>query len=96
MSAKKLLFLTLLFMAGLLAVSASCAPQEKDVRTEAFSILEQLNRTGIQRIDTEIARLDQLLGDIEDRMVKLEQILPQTQQWLDVKKTGDYTDVPCG
>lgn len=93
---RKLLFLALLVMAGLLALSAGCAPPEKDVRPEAFAILEQMNRTGMQRIDAEIARLDQLLRDVEDRIAKLEQILPQTQQWLEAKKTGNYEDVPCG
>lgn len=93
---RKLLLLTLLVMASLLALSAGCTTPEKDVRPEAFAALEQITKTGMLRIDAEIARLEQLLRDVEDRMTKLEQILPQTQQWLEAKKTGNYEDVPCG
>ena len=90
-------FSPVLALVALLALLAGCAPpQEKDVRPEAFAVLAQINRKATERIDVEIARLGQLLDDVDDRTVKLEQILPQTEQWLEAKKAGDYSDLPCG
>lgn len=86
----------LVLVAVLLAFLGGCRLLEKDIRPEAFAVLEQMHRTGAQRVDAEIARLDQLLRDVEDRTVKLEQLVPQTAKWLEEKKAADYSEMPCG
>ena len=90
---KRILF-TLFFITAVAVSSLRCAPQV-DVRAEAFTALEQMYKSGVQRMDAEIAQFDQELRNIDDRVVKLEEIVPQAEKWLEEKKSGDL-DVPCG
>lgn len=91
---KSRILLTLFFITVVALSSLSCVPQV-DIRGEAFVALEQMYNSGLKRMDAEIAQFDQELLDIDDRVTKLEQIIPQAEKWIEEKKSGDY-DVPCG
>ena len=91
---KKRILFTLLLLATVTFSSVRCAPQV-DVRPGAFVALEQMYQTGVQRADAEIAQYEQSLRDVDDRIAKLALIVPQTQKWVEGKKSVDY-DVPCG
>jgi hypothetical protein len=83
-------------VAAVVAWSALFKTPPVDVRAGAVSALEQMQLSGIQRLDAQILAFDQQLNNIETRKTELEQILPQTEKWFTEKKVGDYSGVPCG
>lgn len=92
---KKCFLPIVIFIVPYIVLLAACEHQA-DVRPEAFSALEQMRKTSVQSIDADIAQIDQLLTDIEDKEAKLEQIVVQVQKWVEQKKASDYTKLPCG
>ncbi len=89
-------FLPLVIFIATYVVSLAACEQQVDIRPEAFFALEQMHEASVQSIDADIAHIGQFLTDIEDKETKLEQIIVQTQKWVEQKKAGDYTDLPCG
>ena len=77
-------------------VLLSACEQQIDVRQEAFSALEQIQKASVQSIDADITQIDKLLTDAEDKEAKLEQIVAQVQKWVEQKKASDYSKLPCG
>lgn len=74
----------------------SACEQQVDIRPEAYFALEQMHTTKVQSTDMDIANIDQFLTHVEDKEAKLEQIVVQVQKWVEQKKAGDYTKLPCG
>ncbi len=92
---KKWFLPIVIFIAPYIVLLAACKHQV-DIRPEAFFALEQMHKTSVQSIDADIAQIDQLLTDAEDKEAKLEQIVVQVQKWVEQKKAGDYTKLSCG
>jgi hypothetical protein len=92
---KKWFLPIVIFIAIYIVLLAACE-QQVDIRTEAFFALKQMHEASVQSIDADIAHIGQFLTDVEDKEVNLEQIMVQMQKWVEQKKAGDYTDLPCG
>jgi hypothetical protein len=92
---KKWFFPTVIFVVIYIVLLFACV-HKVDVRPEAFSALEQIQKASVQSIDADIAQIDKLLTDAEDKEAKLEQIVVQVQKWVEQKKVSDYSKLPCG
>ena len=93
---RKRIILAVICIAVVLAWSAFLKPPSVDVKKEAFAVLEQMQKSGMQRLDAEIVDVERQFRDVVDREEQLEQVLPQTEQWLAQKRTAEYGDIPCG
>jgi uncharacterized protein with gpF-like domain len=59
---------------------------ERAVATEVAQSLIQINRAGVESIDSEIAQTDKQLYDTELQLMKLEQLLTPASKWVDYQK----------
>ena len=95
MMKKWLLSIIVILSAPIIALLSACEPQI-DIRAEVYLALEQMHNTSIQTIESDIAHIDRFLSEVEDKETKLEQLIAQTQPWVEQKKAADYSSLPCG
>ena len=77
------ILLLILCMAGLPLAACSSG---KTIQTDITGSLTALADKGTANIDTEIARLDKLLIDVDDKLIKLEQLIVASMQWIEYQK----------
>ena len=75
--------LAIMFMASvLLTLTVTCAPNQY-VSVAVIDALKQTTDSGIARIDSDLERTYQQLDDVEEKLLKLDQVLKPCLQWID-------------
>jgi len=83
---KKCIFVVILvLLTAVITQSTGCS--SRAIATEIAQSLIQLNKAGIEDIDSEITKIDQQLYDTQARLLKLEQVLTPALDWVDYQKT---------
>ncbi|UCH51044.1 MAG: hypothetical protein JSV54_08590 [Chloroflexota bacterium] len=58
----------------------------RDIAAEVAQSLIQMNKTGVENIDSEITKTDKQLYDAQVHLLKLEQVLNAALEWVDYQK----------
>jgi hypothetical protein len=59
----------------------------RDIAMEVAQSLIQINKGGVEDIDSELTNIDQQLYDTQVHLLKLEQVLNPALEWVDYQKT---------
>lgn len=70
-----------------MVIMPSTACTSRAMAVEVAQSLIQMNKGGIENIDSEIATIDQQVYEIQEHQLKLEQVLSPALEWVDYQKT---------
>ena len=68
-------------IAVVMGMLVGCAPKA-DIRADVVESLTRLNKAGIERLDSELAQMEERLYEAEIEILKFQQVIVPAQEWI--------------
>ena len=81
---KRIFIFTFVLLIMVMMPSTGCT--SRAIATEVAQSLIQMNKAGVENIDSDITKTDQQLYDAQVHLLKLEQVLSSALKWVDYQK----------